>query len=88
MSTTRKGGPTLNIPFEQGQLVATARAVLRAFENFRKNDDYDAYQAHVRELERIVGNQFQFRTELGEEVQLCHIILLMHGEQSTAGYGW
>lgn len=86
MSTTRKGGPTLNIPFEQGQLVATARAVLRAFENFRKNDDHDAYQAHVEELKRIVGNAFQFRTDIGDEIQLCHIILLMNGEQNVAGY--
>jgi hypothetical protein len=82
----RKGGPALNIPFEQGQLVATARAVLRAFEMFRKNDDHDAYQMHVEELKRLIGNAFQMRTELGDEIQLCHLILLMHGEQSVAGY--
>ena len=86
MSTMRTGGPTLNIPFVQGQLVATAYAVLRAFEAFRKNDDHDAYQAHVEELKRIVGNAFQFRTDLGDEIQLCHVILLMAGQQSVAGY--
>lgn len=82
----RKGGPTLNIPFEQGQLVATAHAVLRAFESFRKNDDHDAYQVHVDELKRLIGNAFQMRNDLGDEIQLCHIILLMNGEQSVAGY--
>lgn len=86
MSTMRTGGPCLDIKFEQGQLVATARAVLRAFETFRKNDDHAAYVLHVDELKRLIGNAFQFRNDFGDEVQLCHIILLMHGEQSVAGY--
>ncbi len=76
----------------RGELIAIAHMV-RAL-----NDKLDSYSKSFEpslhagvsyafdlcryEFERLIGNQFQTRTDIGCPVQLAKVILLMAGEES------
>lgn len=71
----------------QGQLLATARAVLAAHRYdtqklVRDGTSPDTSEKHCGELRRLIGNQFQFRNDIGEPIQLSCLILLMSGEET------
>jgi hypothetical protein len=79
------------VAFMQGELVATARRMLHAYRikstlsaSEVKNSapgivNFD--EAH-HEMERLIGNAFQMRSDCGDMVQLSKLILFMHSEQT------
>jgi hypothetical protein len=77
---------------KQGQLLGTAHAVLATYAKLCKSKDhkYDEFlhslfDEHIREMNRLVGNMLQLRSDIGDAVQLAGLIIhLMEGYRSTA----
>lgn len=72
----------------RGELIAIAHMVrlidlkLERGDPAKKPGLDDMFDALKYELERLIGNQFQMRTDIGCPVQLAKVILLMAGEES------
>ena len=70
------------VAFKQGELVATARAVLREHSTAVATKSFDYDSDSESELKRLVSNLFQLHgNEIGDPIQLSLLILFMHGEQ-------
>jgi hypothetical protein len=50
----------------------------------KRNIEHSGSESHEEaciELQRLVGNAFQLRNDIGDPVQLALVILFMHAEQ-------
>ena len=72
-----------NIPYNQGQIVSAARAVLFVYEAVCKADS-DKFEilntlldTHIIEMLRLLNNTTQLRNDWGDHIQLAMMLIYM-----------